>query len=428
MTVDWRERYAGMAEWVLTGAPAAAPLLAGFNTCVDQIYRLGPESLDALVAAADDPAVGEFAREVLDRIAAGRDGELFVPDRDQVEPWLLGWLGEPAAAQVGGTGAQACWSLAVLGAPTVLALADRSRAQLGVLHPDIGVCVPGAVTSIGWLNPPADLSPTKPPHYILEFTAGTRWSGGTVPRSSRIIVRVAEDGIERDADFAGVELVRGVAAGAGLVSGLNGVPEDDAASRAWLRGVVAGWQAAGLAMIHLEAAEYVRPGALNRAIAGYAGLVTSLGLSLTELRALGTSTPDPAEAARELATRLRLRRVCVHADTWSMVVHRGDPAPEITALTVGNLLAAARARHGVPTNDLSVAPTATFADDLPPGARLGDGWRAECVPTPHLSRPAATIGLGDTFVAGLLLANCLPARPATGFAPAERGAAATHLS
>jgi hypothetical protein len=49
------------------------------------------------------------------------------------------------------------------------------------------------------------------------------------------------------------------------------------------------------------------------------------------------------------------------------------------------------------------------------------------VPTPYLSRPAATIGLGDTFVAGLLLASCLPARPVTGFAPAERGASATHL-
>jgi ADP-dependent phosphofructokinase/glucokinase len=31
----------------------------------------------------------------------------------------------------------------------------------------------------------------------------------------------------------------------------------------------------------------------------------------------------------------------------------------------------------------------------------------DCVPTPFVSRPASTIGLGDTFSAGLLLAAAL---------------------
>ena len=31
------------------------------------------------------------------------------------------------------------------------------------------------------------------------------------------------------------------------------------------------------------------------------------------------------------------------------------------------------------------------------------------MPAPHLRRPTGTVGLGDTFVAGLLLAESLPA-------------------
>jgi hypothetical protein len=60
-----------------------------------------------------------------------------------------------------------------------------------------------------------------------------------------------------------------------------------------------------------------------------------------------------------------------------------------------------------PTADLTVDPAATFTTDLPRSGPLSDGWRSDVVPTPYLARPAATIGLGDTFVAGLLLSDCL---------------------
>ena len=80
----------------------------------------------------------------------------------------------------------------------------------------------------------------------------------------------------------------------------------------------------------------------------------------------------------------------------------------MTAVRIGNLLAASRARCGKPTADLAAADGARFATDLPATGPLGDGWRCACAPTPYLARPASTIGLGDTFVAGLLLADCLP--------------------
>ena len=60
---------------------------------------------------------------------------------------------------------QAAWSLAVLGAPAVLALRDRSAAQLSVLHPAIRLC--GDATGAA--------APGYPPHFILEYTAGVCW-------------------------------------------------------------------------------------------------------------------------------------------------------------------------------------------------------------------------------------------------------------
>jgi ADP-specific Phosphofructokinase/Glucokinase conserved region len=385
MTGRWRDAYAELASSLPVRAPGSAPLLAGFSACVDQVYRLGAAELDAFAAV---PGLGA---EVLARIAGGRDGEIFVPGGEALAPKLDKVLGEPVARQLGGTGPQAAWSLAVLGAPSLVPLADRSAAQMSVLHRGIGIL------------PAASAGTAKPPHYILEYAAGTRWSGGTVPRSSRLIVRLAEDGVERDPAFATTPVG---AAGAGLVSGLNGIPPGDTASRAWVRDVVAGWRAQGLGTVHLELAEYVGDGTLPALLREYAGLATSVGLSLAELAGFG-DPGDPAGTALGIGTRFGADRVVVHADGWSLAVHRADPESTVDALMTGNLLAAARARAGRPTADLAVAAQATFTDDLPAAGPLRDGWRVDRVPAPYLARPAATIGLGDTFVAGLLLATCL---------------------
>jgi ADP-dependent phosphofructokinase/glucokinase len=48
-----------------------------------------------------------------------------------------------------------------------------------------------------------------------------------------------------------------------------------------------------------------------------------------------------------------------------------------------------------------------YAEDIPESGPLNGGWRVDCVPAPFVPRPASTIGLGDTFIAGLLLAAAL---------------------
>jgi ADP-dependent phosphofructokinase/glucokinase len=283
----------------------------------------------------------------------------------------------------------------------VVSLADRSAAQLSVLDPAIGL------TAGGDVRPARDIAPagetTKPPHFIVEYAAGTRWRGGVVPRSSRFIVRLACDGLELDDDFAALGPI---GAGAGLVSGMNGLAADDVASHEWLTGVLARWRTGGPPMIHLELAEYPRRGDLTRTLDRYGRYVQSLGLNLTELFELHPAA-DPARAALAVAEHYALDRVCVHADDWALAVHRGDPGEQVAALRTANLLAAARARAGAPTADLTISPAAVFTADLPAAGPLGGGRRADVVPVPWLARPAATVGLGDTFVAGLLLSACM---------------------
>jgi ADP-specific phosphofructokinase/glucokinase len=409
---SWRDAYLGVADRLVSQASQARPVLTGTSACVDAVFHIDAERLGRLVArpastSADDTKGGELLDRVLGRIMAGRGGELLT--RWPAGPaWICALLGPPDRHQVGGTGPQASWALAAVGGHSVLALADRSPGQLAVIDPRTGLCADGTIVAAGSLAPSGQA--TKLPHCILEFTAGTSHDGVTLPRSSRIILRFGDEPIERDEQFLAMTPVLAAAAGAGLVSGLNGLAgdgsQDDVTERNWLLALVRAWSDAGLAVIHHELAEFPTPRGL-RAAAGM-GPVTSLGLSLSELFTLTGSRGDPRLLARDVAGLSGARRVIVHADDWALAVHRGDERHSGDVLLAGNAFAAARARAGQPAAILDPAPDASYTDDRPADGALGDGWRATCVPAPHLRRPTGTVGLGDTFVAGLLLAESLP--------------------
>lgn len=407
MTEDWTGRYAACAADI-SGSAARAPLtLTGFSACVDAVYTVDARMLDTLTHVASRDHTGletAFARAILDRIAEARGGELF-REWDEGPAWAENLLGPPTRLQVGGTGPQAAWALAILGAPSLVALRDRSTDQLSVLHPAIGICGPDGITTTS--DAPSGTAATKPRHYILEFTAGTRWSAGVVARSTRIILRFAHDGVERDEAFAKLTPRLAPTAGAGLVSGMNGLRPGDERDEYWIIDLARRWRKSGLPLIHLELAEYPVDRPLADLCKQYVGVASSIGMSLSELRALTSSSADPAELALGVAQLASVDRVCIHADTWSMSVHRHHPAVEVMMLLTGNLMAASRAAHGVPAAELDVHPLATYANDFPRSRDLGGGWRVDCVPSPYLYQPRSTVGLGDTFVAGTLLAHGL---------------------
>jgi ADP-dependent phosphofructokinase/glucokinase len=408
-SVRWRDAYVRTAGRLTAGAPGARLILTGTSACVDAIFHIDTERFSRLASppvrgsGGDGTQGPDLLNRVLARISRGRGGELLT--RWPGGPaWVSGLLGSPDRYQLGGTGPQASWALATVRAASVLALADRSAEQLVVIDPRTGLCHDGQVVPAGSLIPSG--RPTKLPHCILEFAAGTTAGGLTVPRSSRIILRFGDEPVECDEQFLTMTPALVPRAGAGLLSGLNGLADGDSADRDWLAGLARAWSEAGLPVIHHEMAEFTAPRRLQEA-AGL-GHATSLGLSRSELFMLTGAHGDPRLLARDVAVGCGARRVIVHADDWALAVHRDDPWHTEDVLLAGNAFAAARARAGQPTAVLDPAGEATYTDDLPPGGALGDGWVATCVPAPHLVQPAGTVGLGDTFAAGLLLAESLP--------------------
>ena len=402
---DWRDVYLQVAERLMAAAPSARPVLAASNACVDQVFHVDAARLSRLTTAgrvADDEVAAELVAQVLARITNGKGGELLT--RWPHGPgWTTAVLGPPDQYQLGGTGPQASWTLATVGAASVLALADRSAEQLAVIDPRTGLCADGAVVPAGALV--GSGAPTKLPHCILEFTAGTSFGALTVPRSSRIILRFSDEPIERDEQFSGMAPVLAASAGAALLSGLNSLPDDGHCDRQWLVELASSWSRAGLEIIHHELSEFPSLARLHEAVR--LDLATSIGLSLSELYTLANRRGDPRLLAQQVASRYGTRRIIIHADHWAMSVHRGDPGHQKRVLVAGSAFAAARASNGKPAAVLDPTEEAVFADDLPPSNALEGGWHATCVPTPHLRHPKGTIGLGDTFAAGMLLAESL---------------------
>jgi ADP-dependent phosphofructokinase/glucokinase len=406
---SWQDRYAGVADRLTQRAPSALTVLTGTSACVDAVFKIDAQRMARLeTAASTEPTTPEdtigagLITRVLERVRNGRGGELLTR-WPAGSGWITELLGGADHQQLGGTGPQASWALATLGAPSVLALADRSREQLSVVDPRTGICAGGLVVPAGEVTPVGQ--PTKFPHCILEFSASIRSTEAIVPRSTRIILRFGDEPIEQDEQFAALTpaLVPGIRAG--LLSGLNGLPDDAGNEAGWLREVARSWSAAGLDVIHHELAEFPSPERLRRALTTIPA--TSVGLSLSELFTLTGRRGDPRFLAKDVALRAGAARVIVHADDWSLNVSRDSSGNQTSVLLAGNTLAAARARTGQPSRELTPPSDAAYTDDLPGIGPIGDGWFAVAVPTPYLGRPAATVGLGDTFVAGLLLAESL---------------------
>jgi len=372
--------------------------VGGFSTCVD-VYLSLREAMTPLREAARDSAGGAGMLAELERRAAnGIGGELFV-DWPDGPAWIDAQVSGRRA--VGGTSAQAAYMLATLGAPALIAIEDRSAGQLDVLHPDtLAATADGVVpvsTVIGQGEGP-------PPHYIFEFTAGEKIGAASARRSSRTIVRFDHSELQRDAAFVRASVKRAGDAGAGILCGFNEIPPESAdAELDYAIDVAAAWRRAGLRLLHVELGDFPFARLRDEAIRRLLPVATSVGMSRSELADLSDPGEAPDVAAIRLAEAHELDRVCVHADEWAFTATRGDADREREALEMGCLLAATRAATGYFAVPTRLPDGARFLPSPLPASLRRDGWSIACCPAPYLERPAATIGLGDTFLAGTLL-------------------------
>jgi ADP-dependent phosphofructokinase/glucokinase len=396
---DWAGEYEALARRLPGLAASARLTLCAFSACIDRLFDLHALA-PRLLAHADPRAVG-FGRELRRRAAAGIGGEICV-DWPEGPAWL-----EPQAraSRLGGTAAQAANALALLDAPALLSLADRGPAQLALI--DGRVLVAGRDGPVPLAACPAGAASGKLPHFIFEYTAGHDVAGATPPRSTRVIVRFAEEDIDHDPAFDVLSASLAATAGAGIVDGFNELaPERFATAVERALAVVERWRAAGLGVVHAELGDYSEPGNRAATLAALRGRVTSIGMNRNELAVLAQrAAPVDApvdEQAFAMAEALLVDRVCIHADDWALGLTRGDPARERLALMTGCLLAATRAGRGVPA--VPTAPPAGARYATPPAPTIAPaGWHVVTCASPALARPRSTIGLGDTFLAGTLL-------------------------
>lgn len=404
--MDWRKTYRDLLEQRLPIYARDARLaLCGLSTFVDGYVRL--HEARPLWEAVDGTPEAALARELFKRASGGIGGEFHL-DWPEGGAWVEEHL-KVASWGLGGTGAQAAQTLAVLGAPALISLQDRSERQLSVIHPEIQVATPRGVVRCAEL--PA-VPGTKPAHYIFEFTAGVRVGSAPPTRSSRTIVRFGNERLDDDPDFYRESVEAAARAGAGILSGFNELAEEELkAALEQTVTLVQTWKRRGLALVHLELGDCATARARDVILEALAGVITSLGMNHAELRGFSAGTNDTLDQACQLSKTFDLVRLCIHADAWALTLTKGEPQRELEALLCGCLLAASRAEKGRPCRPSGLPAHARFHE--PPCGPLSNhgGRSVVCCAAPYLERPAATIGLGDTFLAGTLLVLGQPETP-----------------
>jgi ADP-dependent phosphofructokinase/glucokinase len=138
-------------------------------------------------------------------------------------------------------------------------------------------------------------------------------------------------------------------------------------------------------------------------------------MSHTELRGFGEQ--DVVKQATRFAEEFDLRRACIHADHWALTVTCDEVEAELESLLCGCLLASCRAESGEPCVPERIPAAARFSPPNWPLVHRSENRSVVCCAAPYLERPMATIGLGDTFLAGtlLMLASSLGAHSFSSF-------------
>ena len=372
--------------------------IGAFSLCLD-VYLSLASAYGPLSAAANgsSEAAGLLA-ELKRRAASGIGGEVFLDWPDGAA-----WVDAHVAGRkaIGGTSAQAAYMLATLGAPALVAIENRSADQLSVLHPKTLAATEAGLVPVGSLRPHG-AAPL--PHYIFEFTAGETIDGARVPRSSRTIVRFDHSALQRDEAFVRATTARAGEAGAGILCGFNEIPPERAAEELdYAAGIAAAWRRNGLPLLHLELGDFPTPALHDETLRRLLPCVTSFGISRSELKHLGQRDEPLHATAIRLAESHGLERICVHADEWAFAVTQHDPARELQALKMGCLLAATRAANGYFAVPEKLPADAQLLEPPLPAIFREGRWSVACCPSPYLAKPVATIGLGDTFLAGTLL-------------------------
>jgi len=417
-------------------------VIAGYNVNIDSVYQIKGDELSLLLEKGGVEgwregrdeiwSLGDLARGLYRCLKRGKGEEWLV-----FNPGVVDFIEEnfPGRLRLGGNAGIMANVMAGLGAGCVVVNASRlTRRQASLFTSRRGIAVPALVDGGLRLCRPLDAARGEAGgeavHFVFDFLAGTRVSVEgevfRVPRNDRFIASFDPPNVSLEIDPLFERFTRenaGFFDGA-VVSGFHLLGADGFRERVW-RSIeqVKGWKQVNPGLwVHLELGHFVRPEIANLVLGGFSGVVDSVGMNEEELSGyLGCQDileGDVLEGAVSLFERLDVSRVCVHTRDFVVSALQGlPPGLELRALEGGVKVAASLAATGKTGDWDFVERSISRLRVSRVGREMLKGWKVEgmggfrvvdgvtvcLVPTFVCEEPVTTVGLGDTFTAGVLL-------------------------
>ena len=412
-------------------------IACGFTNNVDLVVRMDeallerfiqeiPVSIDlARQTRADNPE--DLVLAILQSVALGEGMDIPVAD-SATQDWLISRV--DGRAQLGGSSAQVANTLSKLGVSTLAHLTGSSPEQISSFdRPDrLLVARNGEFRTVSDCVRPDDQTAW---HVALEYTAGLRFTVDGVqhiaPADSRIIVSYdpLNAAFEIDQEFvalltSNIATVRGV-----FLAGYSQVIDSTVMKRVMTASIdaIRTWRAGRADLnIHVEMGAMPHVHELAGVAESLALEVSSIGMNADEFRDLViawglTPARNGAEMTLLLETarhRLMTPRISVHTASFAMSLTSGGTDRERDALLFGALVASTRARIGKCPVFADLEETLNVVGVHPKGLRLLSDLNSSTgfveresgtivvVPTLEVPEPKATVGLGDSFTAGVM--------------------------
>jgi ADP-dependent phosphofructokinase/glucokinase len=364
----------------------------------------------------------DFARIVSHYAMNGLGGEVEIVDESVCRFLEDEFETSPA---LGGTCAQGAAALGAMGFPLLAHITDRCAQVCRLMD------YPGVSTlSGGRVVPIAEGVSGEPPvrHMILQFSKGDVIEVGNrrveVPVSNRVILDF--DKIHKivpiDPGFTSYLEANAARIPSYSVSGFNAIVDRKVCDERTveLRGHFSRMKAANPSCsIYLEGAHYFSAEVEASLFRGLSDRIDVLGINEEELVSIaggigiGVDKDDLRSVLRGLdgvSGKYPVGGIVMHTKDYSMYYGKELRGVDIEkGLTLGNLMSATRARTGrygsredcAESLSLGLSEVGlSFADEL---ESCSPGMFARIVPSRYMERPACTIGLGDTFMAGVQL-------------------------
>lgn len=405
-----------MGEQVWADAQAGAAVL-GLGGCLDYEITWDVAALEELVVrhgiTADLIERGDVIRtepqlvaSILAFLRDGVGGERPVASLEVLEAVARAF---PRRVTLGGTSVRAAIAMSRIGIPSTLHLVAVDDQVRALLPPDVA-----------WISSGED--GTLGPHLIVQFPRGARVRVGDqvieAPASNRLIYVCDQPNTDMVLDPRLGTLLEG--SRLFLISGFNAMVDESALREriASLRDAIA--RMPDDALVVFEDAGYHVPAFSRIFVEGLADLIDVYGMNEDELQAwVGRSVDlldehDVAQALADLRALISGPTLLVHTSAWALAY--GDAAARFApALDSGIALAGTRYLHGDALDAALFAETmllprqgdgAAFAQRLE--ALLGERVACRGARVLDTATPT-TIGLGDTFVGGVVAALVHPA-------------------